>query len=118
MVLLLLWRHITYYCELRHINNPNMKVSSAAVLRSVPQSNGGEGFREEAAKRLTHALHRLGQLNLVSIDASGRTTGNHTAVEQDHKWRDSRAYIEIMSRRIREIVGLQVEDDEANGIIV
>ncbi|KAH9976638.1 nucleoporin Nup186/Nup192/Nup205 [Lactifluus volemus] len=100
MVLLLLWRHITYYCELRHINNPNMKVSSAAVLRSVPQPNDGEAFREEAAKRLTHALHRLGQLNL------------------DHKWRDSRAYIEIMSRRIREIIGLQVEDDEANGIIV
>jgi nuclear pore complex protein Nup205 len=117
MVLLLLWRHITYYCEFRHINNPNMKVSSAAVLRSVSQPNDGEAFREEAAKRLTHALHHLGQLNLVSIDVSGNT-GNDTAVEQDDKWRDSRAYIEIMSRRIREIVGLQVEDDEANGIIV
>ncbi|KAI0289640.1 nucleoporin Nup186/Nup192/Nup205 [Russula brevipes] len=98
MVLLLLWRHIVYYCESRHVNNPNMKVSTAAVLRSVPQPNDGALFRDDAAKRLSHVLNRLVQLNL------------------DHQWRESRAYIEIMSRRIRETVGLHMEDDEVNGI--
>ncbi|KAH9970787.1 hypothetical protein BGW80DRAFT_1461060 [Lactifluus volemus] len=39
-----------------------MKVSLAAL----PQPNDGEAICEEAAKRLTHALHRLGQLNLTS----------------------------------------------------
>jgi len=100
MVLLLLWRHISYYCEALHINSPNMKVSTAVVLRSVPQPNDSAVFREDAAKRLSHVLNRLVQLNL------------------DHKWRESQAYIEVMSRRIRETVGLQVEDEEVNGIIV
>jgi len=66
MMLLLLWRHIAYYCESRHINNPDMKVSTAAVLRSVPQLNDGAVFRQDAAKRLPHVLNRLLQLSLVS----------------------------------------------------
>jgi len=100
MMLLLLWRHIAYYCESRHVNNPDMKVSTAAVLRSVPQPNDGAVFRQDAAKRLSHVLNRLLQLSL------------------DHKWRESQAYIQIMSRRIRETVGLQAEEEEANGIAV
>ena len=67
MMLLLLWRHIAYYCESRHVNNPNMKVSTAAVLRSVPQPDDGTAFREDAARRLSHVLDRLVQLNLVSL---------------------------------------------------
>jgi hypothetical protein len=83
----------------------------------MSEPNDGEAFRKEAAKRLSHILHRLGQLNLASLDPT-RTTGNHVAVEQDYKWRESQAYIEIMSRRIRETVGLQVEDEEVNGITI
>jgi nuclear pore complex protein Nup205 len=114
MVLLLLWRHIAYYCESRHVNNPNMKVSTAAVLRSVPQPNDGALFRDDAAKRLSHVLNRLVQLNLVSLGL--KRTYRHLTTQQDHQWRESRAYIEIMSRRIRETVGLHMEDDEVNGI--
>jgi hypothetical protein len=47
-----------------------MKVSTAVVLRSVPQPNDGAVFREDAAKRLSHVLSRLVQLNLVSLDIS------------------------------------------------
>ena len=35
---------------------------------------------------------------------------------QDHKWREIQAYIEIMTRRIRESVGLRLESEDANGI--
>ena len=67
MVLLLLWRHISYFYESRHISNPTMKASTAAVLRSVPQPFDSEVFREEAAKRLSHALHQLSGLSFVSL---------------------------------------------------
>ncbi|KAI0270638.1 nucleoporin Nup186/Nup192/Nup205 [Gloeopeniophorella convolvens] len=100
MALLLLWRHITYYSESRHINNPNLKASTAAVLRSAPQVVDGEAFRGEAAKRLSHALQRLDTLEL------------------DNDWRANQAYIEIMLRRIRDSVGLLVDDEDANGINV
>ncbi|KAI9512151.1 nucleoporin Nup186/Nup192/Nup205 [Russula earlei] len=100
MVLLLLWRHIACFCASRHVNNPNIKVSTAAVLRSVPQPNESAVFREDAAKRLSPALNHLLLLSL------------------DHKWRESQAYIKVMSRRIWETVGLQVEDEEVDGITV
>lgn len=113
MVLLLLWRHIAYYCESLHVNNPNMKVSTAAVLRSVPQPNDGAAFREEAAKRLPQALV---QLSLASPQLT--RTGSYVTTEQDYKWRESQVYIETMSRRIRDTIGLQVEDEVVNGITV
>ena len=93
-----------------------MKTSTTVVLRSVPQPNDGATFREDAAKRLSHILNRLAQLDLVSLDLS--TTGHHVTGEQDYKRRESQAYIEIMSRRIRETVGLQMGGDEVNGITV
>lgn len=116
MVLLLVWRHVAYFCDSLHVNNPNMKVSTAAVLRSVPQSNDGAAFREDAAKRLSHVLNQLVQLNLVGHQLAG--SGCHITTEQDYKWRESQAYIETMSRRIRDTIGLQVEDVEVNGITV
>ena len=116
MVLLLLWRHIAYYCDSLHINNPNMKVSTTAVLRSAPQPNDGAAFREDAAKRLPHALNQLAQLNLASPQLT-RTGGRLTA-EHDHKWHESQVYIETISRRISDAIGLQMEDDVVNGITV
>ena len=116
MVLLLLWRHITYFCDSRHVDNPNMKVSTTVVLRSVPQPNDGSILREDAAKRLSHVLNQLVQLNLVRLHLSG--TNHRFTAEQDYNWRESQAYIEVMSRRIRETVGLQVESEDVNGITV
>ena len=114
MALLLLWRHIAYFCDSLHVDNPNMKVSTTVVLRSVPQPNDGTVLREDAAKRLSHVLNRLVQLNLVRLHLS--RTNHCVTAEQDYDWRESQAYIEIMSRRLRETVGLQVEDEEVNGI--
>ena len=86
------------------------------VLRSVPQPNDGSVLREDAAKRLSHVLNQLVQLNLVRLHLSGM---NHcVTAEQDYNWRESQAYIEVMSRRIRDTVGLQVEGEELNGITV
>ena len=116
MVLLLLWRHITYYSDSLHVNNPNLKVSTTAVLRSVPQPSDGASFREDAAKRLPHALNQLVLLNLASPQFT--RTGGQVTAEQDYKWRESQVYIETMSRRIRDTIGLQVEDEVVNGITV
>ncbi len=115
MVMLLLWRHVAYYCDPLNANNPNMKVSTAAILRSVSQPNDGAAFREDAAKRLSHALNQLVQLNLTSPQLA--MAGYHVTTEQDYKWRESQAYIETMSRRIRDTIGLQAED-VVNGITV
>ncbi len=96
-----------------------MKASTAAVLRSVPQPFDSEVFREEAAKRLSHALHQLSGLSFVSLHFIMLVLRpRHTIriAAQDHKWRESQAYIEIMTRRIRESVGLRLGSEEANGI--
>ena len=93
-----------------------MKVSTTAVLRSVPQPNDGAAFREDAAKRLPHALNQLLQLNLASPLLTG--IYGHVTAERDHKWSESQVYIETMSRRIRDTIGLQVEDEVVNGITV
>ena len=81
-----------------------MKASTAAVLRSVPQPFDSDVFREEAAKRLSHALHQLSGLNFVSLfisnDCHGpsqllyRRTGPQMArksgVHRNHDETDSR----------------------------
>src|ERR1700747_1127067 len=103
MILLLLWRHIAYYCESRHVNNPDMKVSTTAGLRSV-QPNDGAVFRQYAAKRLSHVLNPLRDPIPVSLQLTPVETNCNITAKQDHKWRESQAYIEIMSRRIRETV--------------
>jgi len=46
------------------------------------------------------------------------STGGHVTAEQDYKWRESQVYIETMSRRIRDVIGLQVGDEEVNGVTV
>ncbi|KAI0063325.1 hypothetical protein BV25DRAFT_416650 [Artomyces pyxidatus] len=98
MLLLLLWRHIMFYSEGRHINNPDLKASTSGVMRHMPQSTDGEVFRAEAAKRLAPALSRL-----TMLDLSYESTASD--------WRANEAYIEIMSRRLRDTVGLHVEDE-------
>jgi len=98
MVLLLLWCHVAYFCNSLHVNNLNMKISMAAVLRSVPQPNNGAAFYENTAKWLSHVLNQLVQLNLASPQLIKR--GSHVTAEQDYKWCESQAYIEIMSQWI------------------
>ena len=66
MLLLLLWRHVSYYTEGRHINNPSLKVSTASTMRYLPAAADEEAFRMEAAKKLAPVLQKVGVLDLVS----------------------------------------------------
>ncbi|KAI0317152.1 nucleoporin Nup186/Nup192/Nup205 [Amylostereum chailletii] len=98
MLLLLLWRHIVFYSEGQHINNPSLKTSTPGVMRHLPQSTDGQSFRAEAAKRMAPSLQRLTNVDLEY---------DSTATD----WRANQAYIDTMSRRLRDVLGLHVEDE-------
>jgi hypothetical protein len=64
MLLLLLWRHLVYYSEGHHINNPDLKASTSHAMRFLT-SPDADTFRSEAGIKLTPALQRLSSLDLV-----------------------------------------------------
>lgn len=74
MLLLLLWRHVSYFAEGRHINNPSLKTTTAGVMRHLPAAADEETFRMEAAKKLAPALTRLSILDLVRVSDIYYTT--------------------------------------------
>ncbi|KAF7966977.1 hypothetical protein HWV62_36310 [Athelia sp. TMB] len=92
MLLLLLWRHVTYYAEGRHINNAELKASASHAMRFI-SSPDADTFRAEIGGRLAPVLQRLAALEL-NEDTIG------------HEWRSNQGYIEIMSRRMRDTTGL------------
>jgi len=92
MLLLLLWRHLAYYCEGHHINNPDLKTSTSHAMRFL-SSPDAETFRSEAGIRLAPMLERLS-----SLDLDEGTLGDG--------WRSNQGYVEIMCRRLRDTAGL------------
>ncbi|KAJ7279033.1 hypothetical protein C8J57DRAFT_1434189 [Mycena rebaudengoi] len=98
MVLLLLWRHLVYYAEGHHANNPpaNAKASTMHAMRflSTPEP---EAFRLDVAKRLVPTLQRLAAIDLANVQDS-KALGA--------EWRASQGYVEIMSRRLRDSAGI------------
>jgi nuclear pore complex protein Nup205 len=64
MLLLLLWRHLVYYCEGHHINNPDLKTSTSHAMRFL-SSPDAQTFQSEAGIRLAPTLQRLSSLDLV-----------------------------------------------------
>ncbi|KAF7297146.1 hypothetical protein MIND_00947600 [Mycena indigotica] len=93
MILLLLWRHVVYYAEGHHplpttSNGANLKASTTYALRflSPPEP---VAFRTEVGKRLGPVL-----LRLAGLDLGGESL------------RASAAYMEIMSRRLRDSAGV------------
>jgi nuclear pore complex protein Nup205 len=68
MVLLLLWRHLVYYAEGHHANNPpaNAQASTMHAMRflSTPEP---EAFRLDVAKRLVPTLQRLAAIDLANV---------------------------------------------------
>jgi nuclear pore complex protein Nup205 len=110
MLLLLLWRHIAYYCEGHHINNPDLRASTSYAIRFL-SSPDAETFRSEAGIKLTPALQKLSLLDLVgrSYFASqdlGRLTLSQQEDTIGNGWRSNQGYIEIMCRRLRDTAGL------------
>ncbi|KAF5381906.1 hypothetical protein D9757_007577 [Collybiopsis confluens] len=102
MVLLLLWRHIVYYAEGTHAKTAQLNVSTATAVRllTTPDSSA---FRLEVGKKLMPALHRLQTVVADEILA-------------EDEWRASQVYVEIMCRRLRDVVGIDSEEmaDEAS----
>jgi nuclear pore complex protein Nup205 len=66
MLLLLLWRHLVYYAEGRHINNPELKTSMSHAMRFL-SSPDADTFCAEVGNKLAPPLQRLSLLNLVRI---------------------------------------------------
>lgn len=64
MLLLLLWRHLEFYCEGRHINNPDLKGSISHTMRFA-SSPDVETLKMEVAKKVVSAFHRLENLDLA-----------------------------------------------------
>ncbi|KAI5985097.1 nucleoporin Nup186/Nup192/Nup205 [Pisolithus albus] len=93
MLLLLLWRHLASYAESdpAHPTAPqplNLKSS----MRLLPAPNR-ESFKAEAGKKL------IGPLTKVStLDLNAETVGA--------EWQSYQGYIDIMSRRLRDTIGL------------
>ncbi|KAG0707241.1 nucleoporin Nup186/Nup192/Nup205 [Suillus ampliporus] len=94
MVLLLLWRHLVSYVERDSSSSatsaPAMNMRSTLRLLPPPDS---DSFKANAGKRLVGALARLSVLDLTV-----ETLGS--------EWQSYQGYIEIMSRRLRDTVGL------------
>lgn len=67
MLLLLLWRHILFYAEGRHINNPSVKTSTAGVVRYLSAVSDEDEFRMDAARKLAPVIQRVGALDLVRV---------------------------------------------------
>ncbi|KAF7300289.1 hypothetical protein MKEN_01353000 [Mycena kentingensis (nom. inval.)] len=103
MLLLLLWRHVVYYADGNHPHPPppsgtgtsSLKASTTYALRFLSPPDP-EHFRGEIAKRLGPVLLRLAALDMGAKGLRG-----------------SAAYMEIMSRRLRDSAGML--DDTTDG---
>ncbi|KAH7924355.1 hypothetical protein BV22DRAFT_1035258 [Leucogyrophana mollusca] len=95
MLLLLLWRHLVSYTEQDHSTSAptNMRTSTSTRLLNAPDA---DTFRADAGKRLMGALTRISSLDLTTDTVGG-------------EWQSYQGYIEIMSRRLRDTVGLHDE---------
>ncbi|EGO28547.1 hypothetical protein SERLADRAFT_413403 [Serpula lacrymans var. lacrymans S7.9] len=90
ILLLLLWRHLVHYADDQHIENDSLKTSHLG--RSVPAPDA-ETFRSDISNRILSSLQRLS-----SLDLTLETIG--------HDWQSYQGYIDIMSRRLRDTIGL------------
>ncbi|KAH0834004.1 hypothetical protein J3R83DRAFT_11240 [Lanmaoa asiatica] len=93
MLLLLLWRHLASYAE-TDPSHPAVPppANLRASMRLLPALDP-TAFKDEVGKRLVGALTRISNLDL-----------NAETIGRD--WQSYQGYIEIMSRRLRDTVGL------------
>lgn len=113
MVLLLLWRHLVSYVghdsSSSATSAPPVNMKSTLRLLPLPDS---DSFKANAGKKLVGALVRLSALDLVSLFAwisgwlSVTLIPHQTADTLGSEWQSYQGYIEIMSRRLRDTVGL------------
>lgn len=112
MLLLLLWRHLEYYAEPGNMSSPPVRTSVTNAMRLLATSSP-EQFREEIIMKLNPLLQRISSLEIVSCRISSfQLTADNALKDQDSlgkDWQSNQAYIEIMSRRLRDSVGLLIE---------
>ncbi|KAI0744751.1 nucleoporin Nup186/Nup192/Nup205 [Earliella scabrosa] len=106
MLLLLLWRHLAFYLDGRHINNPDLKGSIAHTMRFA-SSPDVDTLRAEAQRRLALVLGAL-----QGLDLDEETLGSD--------WRSYESYRTIMARRLADTAGLEEEPEQhtpQNGLL-
>jgi nuclear pore complex protein Nup205 len=112
MVLLLLWRHLVSYLERDlsgDVTSPPVNMKSTLRLLPLPDT---DSLKANAGKKLVGALARLSALDLVSqftwvwVAFGDGDTLCQTADTLGSEWQSYQGYIEIMSRRLRDTVGL------------
>ena len=64
MLLLLIWRHIEYYAEPRHMNMPPAKTTVANAMRLLATSDP-EIFQADVRQKIAPSLQKLEFLDLV-----------------------------------------------------
>ena len=66
MLLLLIWRHIEYYAEPRHMNMPPAKTTVANAMRLLATSEP-EVFQADVRQKIAPSLQKLEFLDLVCL---------------------------------------------------
>ena len=66
MLLLLIWRHIEYYAEPRHMNMPPAKTTVANAMRLLATSEP-EVFQADVRQKIAPSLQKLESLDLVGF---------------------------------------------------
>ena len=66
MLLLLLWRHLAFYLEGKHVNNPDLRGPIVHTMR-LASSPDVDTLRAETQRRLVPVLSALAALDLVSL---------------------------------------------------
>lgn len=114
MLLLLLWRHIQYYAEPRHMGLPPAKSTVTNAMRLLATLEPDE-FRRDIANKIQPILSRLSSIELVSPhiveplwQSAELRFQSYEAFGKD--WEDNQWYIQIMGRRLKDTTGLH--DDE------
>ncbi|KAF9219350.1 hypothetical protein BS17DRAFT_804452 [Gyrodon lividus] len=92
MLLLLLWRHLASYAESDPSHSAPLPANLRTSMRLLPAPDTNI-FKDEAGKRFVGALTKISHLDL-----NAETIGP--------EWQSYQGYIEIMSRRLRDTVGL------------
>lgn len=99
ILLLLLWRHLQYYTEVRPAGS-QIQTSTPHITRLVT-SMDAESFRAEVPRRLSVLLQRLDALDM-----------NTELPKENRDWRFNRAYIETICKQLRGTTGLRESEDD------
>ena len=66
MLMTLIWKHLGFYLEGKHVNNPNLRGPIAHTMR-LASSPDVDTLQVETQRRLVPVLSALAALDLVSL---------------------------------------------------